>query len=100
MLGDREKLISKFNMNAMPYISIFCCPLLDVHYRSVTATEFTVPQNDRVPAGCILMHGAQTKCEFVTAEFSLCVFLHMQLYIIVYNILCTVNTQHISNRMQ
>jgi len=48
-------------MNLMSYISIFCCQLLDVYYRSVTATQFTVPQNDRLPANCISMRVPQIK---------------------------------------
>ena len=75
VLSDREKLISKFNMNimcqgkAMSYKSIFCCQQLDVNYRSVTAAQFTVPQNDRPPANCVWMRGPKIKCEFVLKEF-------------------------------
>jgi hypothetical protein len=69
VLCDRGKLVSKLSMNVISYISIFCCQLLDVYYRSVTATQFAVPQNDRLPANCILMRGTKIKCEFVIKEF-------------------------------
>jgi hypothetical protein len=69
VLDERGKLISKFNMNVMSYISLFCCQLLDMYYRSVTATQFTVPQNDRLPANYILMRGPKVRCEFAIKKF-------------------------------
>jgi pterin-4a-carbinolamine dehydratase len=54
---------------AMPYKHIFRCQLLGVCYRSVTATQFALPQNDRSPANWVLIRGPKIKREFVIKQF-------------------------------
>jgi hypothetical protein len=47
-----------------------------MYYRSVTATQFTVPQNDKLSANCILMRGPKVKCKFVIKEIRcVCLFI-------------------------